>query len=169
MNSKYKALDIANYFVEKYGEAKDNYGIKLSPMKLQKLLYYAFGAIYAITDIAPFDEDIIAWEHGPVVKEVYLIFKNTGYIIEDINGKDTKQYNLKVIGNYNKIDAETAEILDDTYEMFGKRYDYWQLRNLTHKETPWLTATKGGEIVNGRIINKDEIKQYFEGNYIIND
>jgi uncharacterized phage-associated protein len=43
-------------------------GDVISNLKLQKLLYYAQGFYLAIYGKALFEEDIVAWEHGPVVR-----------------------------------------------------------------------------------------------------
>jgi uncharacterized phage-associated protein len=41
-------------------------GIRLTPMKLQKLLYLAHGYYVAITGQPLIDEDFEAWKYGPV-------------------------------------------------------------------------------------------------------
>ena len=40
-------------------------------LKLQKLLFYAYGWFLAHTDQSLFEEDFEAWEHGPVVRDIY--------------------------------------------------------------------------------------------------
>lgn len=72
-----KAVDVAKYFITINGQKNsDDEGNNLSKLKLQKLLYYAQGYYLALYNEALFDEEIRAWEHGPVVKEVYDHFKN---------------------------------------------------------------------------------------------
>ncbi len=41
-------------------------------MKLHKLLYYAAGWHLGFTGEPLFDEDIEAWQYGPVVPSIYL-------------------------------------------------------------------------------------------------
>lgn len=50
----------------------------LSNMKLQKLLYYQQGFHLAYFGTPLFNEDIVAWQYGPVVPEVYEAYKSFG-------------------------------------------------------------------------------------------
>ena len=51
----------------------------ITHLKLQKLLYYAQGVFLSMNNGNKlFSERIMAWEHGPVVKEVYDYFKSYG-------------------------------------------------------------------------------------------
>jgi len=45
--------------------------IEISPMKLQKLLFYAHAWHLAINNKPLFEEDFEAWPYGPVVRDVY--------------------------------------------------------------------------------------------------
>jgi len=54
-------------------------GDTISNLKLQKLLYYAQGLHLAIYRGAPlFEEQLLAWNYGPVVECVYSRFKEYG-------------------------------------------------------------------------------------------
>ena len=73
-----------------------------SKYKLQKLLYYTQGFHLAIYGVPLFEEKLIAWEHGPVVKEVYDKFKEFGS--NAISVPDTKiTLNKKVIAKFEKF------------------------------------------------------------------
>ena len=74
----YKALDIAKWFIFRYAEIEEP-GEPLTLMKLLKLLYYAEGCSLALNNKSLFEEDILAWEHGPVVSEVYDAYKKDPY------------------------------------------------------------------------------------------
>ena len=63
----YDALTIAKWIINK---------IHPEPLKLQKLLYLAQGYSYAFYDRPLFKDDLEGWVHGPVVRNVYDIFKN---------------------------------------------------------------------------------------------
>ena len=78
--AKYTAQDIAKWFLYKnYAEQRakvadnDNYEVYdgITHLKLQKLLYNAQGVYLAIKNKKLFDDDLEAWDHGPVVREVY--------------------------------------------------------------------------------------------------
>ncbi|MDB6118895.1 MAG: putative prophage protein, partial [Verrucomicrobiaceae bacterium] len=70
------ALDVAKYFLSKADA--DEAGDVISNLKLQKLLYYAQGFHLALTGAPLFEEDIQAWVHGPVVREVWQAFNQYG-------------------------------------------------------------------------------------------
>lgn len=123
---------------------------QISNLKLQKLLYYCQGAFLAIKNEKLFEDDILAWTHGPVIEKIYQEYKKFGS-----NG-------ITEIPDYEVlIDDETDEILRNTYNTFA-RYSAWGLRNLTHNETPWKETKKND------VISTDKIKKYFRENYIGN-
>ena len=123
---------------------------QISNLKLQKLLYYCQGAFLAIKNEKLFEDDILAWTHGPVIEKIYQEYKKFGS-----NG-------ITEIPDYEVlIDDETDEILRNTYNTFA-RYSAWGLRNLTHNETPWKETKKND------VISTDKIKKYFRENYIAN-
>lgn len=171
MRSKYSAYDIATWFIWKNSIEQTNNQIDaeeyevyegLSHLKVQKLLYYAQGVSLAANGKPLFNETIVAWPHGPVVKEVYEKF--------EVFGRNDIPEN-EILDNIDSIqlitnDIETSEILDLVYENFGG-YTAWQLREKTHeKGAPWQTIvdTKGM----GKVIPNEVIKRYFINNIVEN-
>lgn len=147
--AKYKAFDIAEWFLlyNNYIMGESDADL-ITNLKLQKLLYYAQGCYLAITDEPLFDENILAWEHGPVVEEVYQKYKKY------------RSNGILFDGDYkNIIEKDDEEILIEVYNIFAK-YSAWGLRNLTHAETPWKETPKNG------IISLESINTYFKENYI---
>ena len=69
----YSSEKIANFFL---GLAQKEQ-VELTPLKLQKLLYFAHGWHLVLdSDGDPLlDEDIEAWKYGPVVPSIYHKFK----------------------------------------------------------------------------------------------
>jgi len=67
-------LAIANYFIEL---AKNDANL-VSPMKLQKLVYFALGWCLALADKPLINEKVEAWQYGPVVGSLYREFKKYG-------------------------------------------------------------------------------------------
>lgn len=65
---------VANYFLDKARED----GVDLSPMKLQKLIYFAHGWHLAIYGEPLIDESVEAWAWGPVISSIYHDFKKYG-------------------------------------------------------------------------------------------
>lgn len=64
----HNSLAIANYFIE----LTKNYDNLVSPMKLQKLVYFAHGWCLAHADKPLINEKVEAWQYRPVVSSLYL-------------------------------------------------------------------------------------------------
>lgn len=168
MNKKFTALDIANWFlwynqveqIEKTIDEDDLYE-GLSHLKIQKLLYYADGICLAINEDTLFDEKIYAWQHGPVVKEVYKELS--------INGRDEIPFNVNCINIIEEINSydDLKEILLTTYDNYAG-YTAWQLREKTHVPgSPWqITVDSTGLQTE---IDRNLIKQYFKDNIVVID
>lgn len=143
----YKALDIAYWFVNRsIQDVNAEIGEYVSPLKLQKLLYYAQGCYGALKGEKLFNDKISHWDHGPVVGNVYYEFKK----YKDSGVED--QYEIS-------IDSETEAVLEEVYKSFGK-FSAWGLREMTHQETPWRETASGEEIT------FDKIAKYCKENYI---
>ena len=141
----YSVEDIAEWFLNQ-NRIQMNFEDSeyITNLKLQKLLYYAQGNFLAKKDNALFQEDFLAWEHGPVVRKIYDKYKTNG-----ANGiKYEKDFKAT-------IDEETERILEEVYNEYGQ-YSAWKLRNMTHEEEPWKT-TKRNEV-----ISKEKIRNYFK-------
>lgn len=146
----YKAMDIAKWFLA-YNQDNPEFN-DITPLKLQKLLYYAFGTYYALTDKKLFEEPIVAWQHGPVVKNVYQAYRHF----------KNKPISFDEVFSYDKFTQEDKEILESVYDRFGQ-YSAWKLRNMTHAEVPWVQTPDNCTIA------PELIKEYFEQNYINTD
>ncbi|MDK0719587.1 DUF4065 domain-containing protein [Clostridium perfringens] len=144
----YSAQEIAKWFLIR--DRANNGELEISNLKLQKLLYYAQGVYLAITNKPLFSEDILAWKHGPVIKEVYNNFCGNGANIIEYNPKDKDREVITKI----ESDENARDTLEFVAEEFGQ-YTAWKLRNMTHEEKPWLSTN-----IND-VINTDLIKSYF--------
>lgn len=152
----FSAQDIAKWFLIR-DRAEDN-ELEISNLKLQKLLYYAQGVYLAITNKPLFSNEILAWKHGPVVKEVYDNFcSNGGNIIEYNPREEDRDIIRKIENNENARDT-----LEFVIEEFGQ-YTAWKLREMTHKERPWL-STKRNEVINNELIRSYFIDEVVEVN-----
>ncbi|EGK8211449.1 DUF4065 domain-containing protein [Campylobacter coli] len=159
-----KAIDVAKYLITINEQKNKDENNSLSKLKLQKLLYYSQGYYSALYDKPLFNEEIRAWEHGPVVKEVYDYFKNLGDNAISANKENT--LSEQELAN---LSLEEKETISEVYELMGQ-YSAWKLREKTHNESPWLETYdekyKTDEQKN--IISKEKIKKYFK-NYIEED
>ena len=130
--------------------------VEITPLALQKLLYFAQGLSFGINGKELFEDDCEAWVHGPVYPEVYYQYKQYGYNpIEDQNA---------AIFNFSDITLSTKEtqLINSVIETFGM-YSGKTLENITHKENPWIIAREGVESIeySKNIISKETIKKYF--------
>ena len=164
----YSAIDIAKWFLAKnhsenrmFENTEDLYE-GISNLKLQKLLYYAEGIYLALNDSKLFNENILAWIHGPVISSVYDEFKKFGKDFITFNANEADIALIDKIEN----DEKAIEALELTYDNFAI-YTAWQLRNLTHEEnSPWDVTVANEGI--GSVINSDVIRDYFRSNFFEN-
>lgn len=168
----FQAYDFATWFIWKnFIEQKENEIDKecyevyegISHLKVQKLLYYAQGISLAVRNQPLFEENIIAWPHGPIVREVYDLLKNNkrNDIPEKVANKNIDNI-MEISSN-----SELLNILELTYDNFGG-YTAWQLREKTHElGSPWEVVVDTTGL--GSIIPNDMIKEYFLQNIIDND
>jgi uncharacterized phage-associated protein len=131
----YQADAVANEFlVDRLGT--------ISPMKLQKLVYYAHAWSLALYDKPLVSERLEAWEFGPVWPSLYHEFKRFGNspimrlaveIDEDLN-----EINPRV-----RDDDETAKgLITKVWDLFGD-LSAVQLSNMSHAENePWVQVPK---------------------------
>ena len=144
----YNPTTIANYFVLNYAK----YGV-ITPMKLLKLTYIAYGWYLAITDGKEklIDELPQAWKYGPVFPSLYKSIKQNG----------TDQIDSAI--PYFKVEhikEEDAEFLDEIWEKYGD-FNGIQLMEMTHADgTPWKNVyCEGG---NSTISDIDIFNHYVE-------
>ena len=140
-----KALDVANYLLWSEDRFEGSEGI--TPLKLQKLVYYCQGFHLAMFGKELFPETIEAWLHGPVVPDLYHHFKEAG------NGIVKAPSQLQDVG----LTKDQLELLDEVLETYGQ-FSAWRLRNMTHEELPWKNAYEAG--CNNEISIRD-MKAYF--------
>ena len=129
----------------------------ITHLKLQKLLYFAQGVFLSMNNGNKlFSEKIMAWEHGPVVEEVYFNYKDNGRNFIDLISNEENDKIIEKIEN----DSNTSNILNMVYSNFAI-YTAWQLRDMTHEPgTPWdVTVQKEGL---NHEIKPALIKDYFD-------
>lgn len=148
----HSASDVAKWILTYNSLQMEEAGAEyISNLKLQKLLYYAQGCTLAFLDRRLFKDEIVAWEHGPVVEVVYHEYKENG------------SRGIESFGNIKEYySAEEEAVLKTMYENFAQ-YSAWGLRNMTHNETPWKETRKN------HIIPTDKIKNYFLQHYVENN
>ncbi len=159
----YGSKAIANYFIDRAARA----GQDLTPMKLQKLIYFAHGWSLAIYGKPLIDEQIEAWKFGPVISSIYHEFKRFGsQPIKDpateieLNEEDVVDFRI-VVPKIKPDDAETTALLDKIWDVYGG-YSAVQLSNATHLPgTPWETVWGTGKAPKGTDIDQGLIRAFF--------
>ena len=68
----YSAMAVANAFIKR---SKEEEITNLTPMKLQRLMYYAQSWHLAIKGEPLFDDFFARWPSGPVIPSLYHAFK----------------------------------------------------------------------------------------------
>lgn len=138
-----RAIDVARFFLS-FHEEKD-----VSNMKLNKLVYYAQAWSLARNGKALFDEDVQAWQRGPVIPEVYHEFKRFG----------SRPISENREMDYSEISEEDFELLMDVARSY-LHYSPSQLVELTHRPgSPWSEVYRAG--VSNIVIPKESMKNYY--------
>lgn len=120
----YKALDIANKIISK---TDLEHGDTISNLKLQKMMYYQQGFHLAYFGTPLFDEDIVAWQYGPVVPSVYKEYKSF-----ESNSISTSKEGIS-------LSDDEEELFNNVYEEYNQ-FSAVALMKMTHEESPWKTT-----------------------------
>lgn len=155
-------IDVARYIVN-YSNDKE---YVITNLRLQKLLYFVQAYYLAFTDSKEpcFDDEIEAWDFGPVVPSAYHEFKiygsgNIPKINSFISFDDQDVWNSeREVFNEDKIPEDDREIIESVVDQFAN-YSTTDLVSLTHRQKPWKNAYRNS---GNRVISKDSIREYFE-------
>lgn len=109
----------------------------ITPMKLQKLMYFVACEYVKRTGKELFSEDFGVWQYGPVLRTVYDEFKSFGK-------KPIAQYAKDASGKSFAIDESTAPNLKESIDYIWSKYrDYsgTSLSQITHQDgSGWSRA-----------------------------
>lgn len=166
MNKKvYDVLTISRYVINKCN--REN--IIISNLKLQKLLYLIQGFYLAFYHQRCFDDDIQAWDYGPVCPNAYHEFKRFGAnniptinFYEEIYFEDGTIKCKKHEFNNDEIDQDTRDIINAVIETYG-HYSATSLVNITHAQLPWNKTYYSHPSEKNVIIDEKLIEEYFSG------
>ncbi len=154
MKKVYTASHIANYFIE-------NQDSDMSNIKLNKLVYIAYGVALASYNRELFHEGILAWRLGPVIPSVYHEFKKYGYgRVKDYSYFLEPMTEKKVKLQIDDQDDQVKQVLEVVNRVYGGM-SIGELINKTHnKDTPWSKVYKDN--VYEIEIEQNEIKEYYK-------
>lgn len=142
---KTNALSVANYFIEL--AERDN--AKITPLRLMKLVYIAYGFGLALLDKSFLDsrfDKVEAWRFGPVIPSVYHSFKHFG------KGPITRKTTM-LVGNDTDYTVITPELEDEDVKnicrLVWKRYEHCDANTLVTilhgAGTPWGQTYEEGK------------------------
>lgn len=138
-------FDVAKYILENTGE--------ISTYKLQKLCYYSQAWNLVWHDVPLYDSPIMAFAHGPVIKELYDYHKGQF----SIKSSDIKKCKLS-----NILTDSEKDTINRVLQFYGNKTAQW-LSDLTHMEEPWRNARKG--IPDGqpssKVISLNDMMEYY--------
>ncbi len=128
-NNEVSTLDLAEHILFMQTEDEPH----ISPLKLQKLLYFLQGEWLAKNGTPLFNEPIEAWQHGPVIKSVYHAYKNHGSM---------------PIPRPHTISPTMPEEINRFVELIYHKYakfEAYALADMSHKG-PWRDTKQNEEI-----------------------
>jgi uncharacterized phage-associated protein len=150
----YSAPHVANFILESAEQER----LPITQLKLLKLVYLSYGWVLAVLKRKLFEEEIEAWEYGPVVPSLYHEFKRFGSrpitersVYMDENGQITTPSI--------PYDDLARDVMKKSWDVY-KPFTAVALVNKTHEpETPW--AKHYGAHGANTPIPDQEIQDYF--------
>ena len=143
-----KMLRVISYVFERLEE--------VTPLMLQKLLYFIQGVSYALNAKPMFTENCQAWVHGPVYPEVYDIFRDFKY-----NPIEDARFVIFECAEdvLTEEECRTSDLVVNTFGEYGGKV----LERITHEEMPWKLARKGytDNIPSNETITMENIEEYY--------
>ena len=116
----YSAYFIAQYIINWCNENS----IRITNLKLQKLLYFLQGEYVKQTGSQLIKEDFYAWQLGPVIPEVYNAFS--------MYSSSTIPVQKVIL----EIEAQVSQYINVILVKYAKR-STWDLVELSHRQDPW--------------------------------
>lgn len=166
----YSSKAVANYLLDLAEEE----GQSLSPMKLQKLVYFAHGWHLAVVGVPLVHEQVEAWKWGPVIRSLYYEFREFGnqsisgraiHFSMDGPGFEFDQTTPSI--DEEAADAEDANrakaLLKKVWDVY-KEFTAIQLSKMTHEVgSPWdkVFQKYSGDPPKGTDIPEDSIREHF--------
>jgi uncharacterized phage-associated protein len=141
-----KSLAVAKYLLDRSKAVGDG---AVTPMQLTKLAYLAHGWMLGIHGRPLLDEEVGAWQYGPVVPSIYHAVKQYRSLpVQDLNAPSVT------------FDAAERSIMDQVVDLYGK-YSGIALSSMTHQVgTPWdVTCRQQGQRA---AISNDLIENFYK-------
>lgn len=138
----YNVLDVSEYIIHYIHST----GGIISPLKLQKILYFIQADFLVSTGKPCFSDEIFAYDYGPVIPSVYQKYKIYG------GGFIPCRYSDSFI--ISKADKERINEMVDVCQP----YSATELTAIIHQQAPWKNNYHSDSHA---VIPKAEIEDYF--------
>lgn len=141
----YSAMQVANALIRR---SQDGEIVNLTPMKLQKLMFFAQSWYLRLNGRRLINDEFVRWQYGPVVQSVYYEFaKNRGteikYMAKNAQGKNFDSH----------LDIHDEAFMNELIKAYGG-YTGWQLSDMTHAEGgAWSMGGMGSVITDREMLN----------------
>lgn len=147
-------------------------GLEVSPLKLQKLLYYAqaWHAVFFKKENLLFEDQPQAWVNGPVYPAVFAQYRyknmrdplsERDFTVEkDVEGE------LKRLAKELSFSNDEVACLDSIITLYGAKSQD-ELVAITHSERPWAEARAGllPFEASNNVISLDTMYDYYKTRY----
>jgi uncharacterized phage-associated protein len=140
-------------------------GKELTPMKIQKLVYFAHGWFLALTGEPLISEQIEAWQYGPVIPSLYQEFKEYGNLPVVTPAFETRydgwkpSFVVSRLGGSGDAVDKARQVINKVWQLYGE-YTSVRLSNATHAAgSPWSQVYAEGR--KHTVIPEETIKTYF--------
>lgn len=143
---------LANYVLFASGQR----GLRVTNLKLQKLLYYCQAWHLAFTGAELFPERIEAWVHGPVVPPVFAAFKEHRW-----NNLPVPVLEPEI--ETGRTDRPIRDLVAEVLEVYG-HFTGAELEGLTHLEEPWRAARNGipSDAPSNAVISHECMRKHYQ-------
>jgi len=143
-----KTEQIVNYIITHLEE--------VTPLALEKLLFFSNGINYAINKTGLIPDESQAWAHGPVYPQIYNKYKK--YKFSPIEDGIYSTHGCLV----SKLSAKELKTLDLVINTFGL-YSPKTLEKISHIQEPWLEKRVGYEEneFGNEVIDEKSVKKYY--------
>ena len=139
------AITLAEFILASYPEKN------ISPMKLQKLVYYA-KAWTLVAGTPCTDDQFERWEYGPVNREIYFAYKQ--------HAKNNIPTPESMTAHIRDEDVGLLRFILDSYV----DYSAVALSAMTHRESPWI-ETAPDQLITDQAIYDYYSKRSFARNF----
>lgn len=139
--------DVARYL----GLSLLSKGFSVSPLKLQKILYYtqSWYMVFFGREKTLFKENPQAWVNGPVYPVIYRLYRDkTDGMCEHLHAKDfgctdeTLAEEASKLATKMELSDNEIQCIDSIVTLYGSKSQN-QLIFMTHSEAPWADQRKG--------------------------